>query len=320
MSLVSLAKNPVPSGAVVALVESYDGTKLRVARWEATRAPLCGTVVLVPGRSEFIEKYFEVVADLRRRGFAVVVADLRGQGGSDRALRDPHKGHVWSFKEYDRDLDVVMREVVAQYCPRPYIGLGHSLGGHILLRAGSKAASPFERMVLSAPMIQINNAQLNGVSPGLARVMSEVATLFGGGRLYVPGGKPPDRTVDDFKGNPLTSDHERYMRARAVLAEAPDLDIGSPTIGWLRAAFRSMAHLQAPDTPGTMRVPMLFFVAGEDQIVSATAIEDFAVRTKLGTTVLLASSRHEILQETDEIRSRFWAAFDAYLTSAAAAA
>lgn len=69
-----------------------------------------------------------------------------------------------------------------------------------------------------------------------------------------------------------------------------------------------------------MRVPMLFFVAGEDQIVSATAIEDFAVRTKLGTTVLLASSRHEILQETDEIRSRFWAAFDAYLTSAAAAA
>lgn len=320
MSLVSLAKNPVPSGAVVMSIESYDGTKLRVAQWEATRAPLRGTVVVVPGRSEFIEKYFEVVADLRRRGFAVVVADLRGQGGSDRALHDPLKGHVWSFKEYDRDLDVVMRDVVAASCPRPYIGLGHSLGGHILLRAGSKAASPFERMVLSAPMIRINDAQLNGVRPGPARMLSEVATLLGLGRLYVPGGGPPDRVIDDFKGNPLTSDHERYMRARAVLTEAPDLDIGSPTVGWLRAAFRSMTYLQAPDTPGSMRVPMLFFVAGEDQIVSSTSIEDFAVRTKLGTTVLLASSRHEIMQETDEIRSRYWAAFDAYLTSAAAAA
>lgn len=320
MSLVSLAKNPVPSGAVVTSLSSYDGTKLRVARWEATRAPLRGTVVVVPGRSEFIEKYFEVVADLRRRGFAVVVADLRGQGGSDRALRDTAKGHVWSFKEYDRDLDMVMREVVAAYCPRPYIGLGHSLGGHILLRAGSYRASPFERMVLTAPMIQINDAQLNGLKPGTARLLSEIAVLLGCGRLYVPAGGPPDRTVDDFKGNPLTSDLERYMRARAVLNAAPQLDIGSPSVGWLRAAFRSMSHLQAPDTPGTMRVPMLFFVAGEDQIVSSTAIEDFAVRTKLGSTVLLASSRHEILQECDEIRSRFWAAFDAYLTSAAAAA
>lgn len=320
MSLVSLAKNPIPSGAVVDFIESYDGTRLRVARWDATRAPLNGTVLVVPGRSEFIEKYFEVVADLRRRGFAVVVADLRGQGGSDRLLGDRAKGHVRSFKEYDRDLDVVVREVLAQHCPRPYIALGHSLGGHILLRAGSNAASPFERMVLTAPMIKIADAQLKGLSAGVSRLLSEAATLFGCGRLYVPGGGAPDRASETFEGNPLTSDHERYMRARAVLAEAPELDIGDPTVGWLRAAFRSMAHLQSPDTPATMRVPMLFVVAGADKIVSATAVEDFAVRTKLGTRVLLSSSRHEILQENDEIRSRFWAAFDAYLTSATAAA
>jgi lysophospholipase len=110
------------------------------------------------------------------------------------------------------------------------------------------------------------------------------------------------------------------MRTRAVVDAEPALGIGAPTIGWLRAAFRAMSHLQAPDTPATMRVPILFVVAGEDTVVSATAVEDFAVRTKLGTRVLIASSRHEILQENDEIRSRFWAAFDAYLTSAAAAA
>jgi lysophospholipase len=175
-------------------------------------------------------------------------------------------------------------------------------------------------MVLSAPMIQIADAQLNGLSPGVAWVASEVATLLGLGRLFVPGGGPPPPEASQFEGNPLTSDRERYMRTRAVLEEEPALAIGDPTIGWLRAAFRSMAHLQAPDTPGTMRVPMMFVVAGEDQVVSATAVEDFALRTKLGTRVLMASSRHEILQETDEIRSRFWAAFDAYLSAAAAAA
>ena len=45
-----------------------------------------GTVCVFPGRAEFIEKYFEVVRDLRARGFAVATIDWRGQGLSDRAL------------------------------------------------------------------------------------------------------------------------------------------------------------------------------------------------------------------------------------------
>ena len=225
-----------------------------------------------------------------------------------------------SFKDYDRDLEIVVREVVAVNCPRPYIALGHSLGGHILLRAGAKDPSPFERMVLSAPMIRLADERLHGLSQGMTRVLSEVCTLCGAGRAFVPGGGPPPPEAEPFQGNVLTSDLERYMRTRAVLEEAPHLGLGDPTIAWLRAALRSMAYLQSPDTPGSMRVPMLFVVAGEDKIVSATAVEDFAVRTKLGTRVLLASSRHEILQENDDIRARFWAAFDAYMTSAAEAA
>ena len=71
MQLVSLAINPVPAPATVGALEGYDGTKLRYAHWPATRGPLLGTVCIFPGRGEYIEKYFEVVADLRRRGFAV---------------------------------------------------------------------------------------------------------------------------------------------------------------------------------------------------------------------------------------------------------
>ena len=76
------------------------------------------------GRAEFIEKYFETVRDLRARGFAVATIDWRGQGLSERALRDPRKGHVRNFSEYERDLEAFMQEVVLPDCPPPLFALG----------------------------------------------------------------------------------------------------------------------------------------------------------------------------------------------------
>jgi lysophospholipase len=153
MTLVALAINPIPSGARTFMFDGYDGTKLRAALWEPTRGPTRGTVCIIPGRGEYIEKYFEVVADLRRRGYAVAIKDLRGQGGSERRLSNPRKGHVVGFTEYDRDLALFMRDVVIPACPAPYIALGHSLGGNILLRAAQDENSPFARMILVSPMI-----------------------------------------------------------------------------------------------------------------------------------------------------------------------
>src|SRR5262245_30431742 len=160
MDLVALARNPVPSGAVTGRFKGHDEVGLRFARWEATRGPRRGTVCIFAGRGEFIEKYFEVVADLRRRGFAVAIHDWRCQGGSDRLLPDPRKGHVGSFAEYDADLLRFMKDVVLPDCPPPYIGLGHSMGGNILLRNAASEGSWFERMVLSAPMLAFSEAKI----------------------------------------------------------------------------------------------------------------------------------------------------------------
>jgi lysophospholipase len=319
MSLIALAKNPVPSGAVSGLVQTPDGKNLRYAYWQATRAPLRGTCVIVQGRTEFIEKHFEVVADLRRRGYAVATFDLRGQGGSERLLPQPTKGHVRHFKDYDTDLDTIMREIVMPHLPGPYVALGHSLGGHILLRAASQAGSPFVRMVLTGPLIRLADTCL-GMPQGAARAIAEVVAGAGGSAMFVPGGSAVPEETAPFEGNIYTSDRERYMRARAVIEAAPALGLGAPTVGWMRAALRSMAILQSPDAPRSVRVPILFVGAGEDKIVSTTAVEEFALKTKLGSRVLIAASLHEILQETDEIRGRFWSAFDAYLADQAIAA
>src|SRR5262245_40779256 len=120
MDLVALAKNPVPSGAACGTFKGQDKIALRFARWEATRGPRRGTVCLFHGRGEFIEKYFEVVADLRRRGFAVATMDWRGQGGSARLLANPRKGYVRSFADYDQDLAAFMKEAVLSDCQPPF--------------------------------------------------------------------------------------------------------------------------------------------------------------------------------------------------------
>ena len=312
MSLVALAINPIPSGAVVGNLRTPDGVSLRFARWDATRPPIRGTICLLPGRGEFIEKYFEVVADLRRRGFVVAVLDWRGQGGSERRLADSRKGHIGSYAEYDRDLRAFMTQVVLPECPPPYIALSHSMGGQIMLRNAVQPDSWFERMVMTAPMIAIADKKV-GYSPPLVRAVARIGVALGQGRRYVPGGNRVSAEEVPFAANELTSDLERFNRNAAVLEAAPGLGLGSPTIGWLYASFNSMRRVGEPDYPLKVQRPLLLFAAGSDSIVSTLAIENFALRLKVGTHVLVPNSRHEILQEADNVRARFWAAFDAYL-------
>jgi lysophospholipase len=152
------------------------------------------------------------------------------------------------------------------------------------------------------------------------RAYAEIGCLLGFGRSYIKGGSDAIVEQGPFDGNLLTSDRERWFRNKAVLDAEPALGLGSPTVGWLRAAYRSMALVSSDGFAASVRVPMMVFVAGKDEIVSARAGEDFAVGLKVGTHVLLPSARHEILQEADPIRLRFWAAFDAYLGLGEAAA
>ncbi len=280
MELVSLARNPVPSGAVTGTFAGYDGGPIRFARFAATRGPRRGTVCVFPGRSEFIEKYFEVIADLRRRGYAVAIMDWRGQGGSCRPLAEHRKGHIGDFSEHDRDLACFMREIVLPDCPPPYVALAHSMGGNILLRNAGQAGSWFERMVLTSPMIALHPSQL-GFPPWMVRIFAEVGCLSGFATRYVPGGAERPEATAIFEGNVLTTDRERFSRNRNLAEVASALTVGSPTIGWLRAAMRSMDMLSDPEYAVRISIPILFFIAGKDTIVLQSAAEDFAARNQV---------------------------------------
>jgi lysophospholipase len=308
MKLVSIPANPVPDHVVSGTIKTPDGVNLRFARWEPPPGRK-GTVVVLQGRAEYIEKYYETVRDLRARGFAVATFDWRGQGLSDRALADRHKGYVRNFSEYATDLEAVMEQVVLPDCPPPIFALGHSMGGAIVIRACHDGSRWFERIVLSAPMIALPPGPLTRVAGPLARVMR----LIGRGSGYVPTGDGKTVGADNFMGNVLTSDPVRYARNAAVLEELPDLGLGAPTIAWADAAMRLMKRFAAPGYAGHIRQPILMVAAGRDQVVSTAAIETFGMNLLAGRHLILAGSRHEILQEQDHYRGQFWAAFDAFV-------
>ncbi len=313
MTLVSIPANPAPEDAVTGMLKTPDGLALRFARWPPPPGRK-GTVCLFPGRAEFIEKYFETVRDLRARGFAVAMLDWRGQGGSQRLLRNPRKGYVRRFADYDIDLATFMREVVLPDCPPPVFGLAHSMGATALIRAAHQGHRWFDRMVLLAPLIG-----LPGMRRSLAtRLIVRTMRAFGLGGAYVPGGDASVMQQRPFIGNLLTSDPVRYARNVAVLEAEPALAIGWPTVAWADAAFRMMGTLADPAYAAKIRQPMLIIAAGHDQIVSTLAIDEFSARLRTGSHLIVPGARHELLMESDRFRGQALAAFDAFVPGTAA--
>jgi lysophospholipase len=308
MQLVSIPANPVPEGAVTGVLKTADGVGVRFARW-APPPGRKGTVCLFQGRAEFIEKYFETVRDLRSRGFAVATLDWRGQGLSERALNDPRKGHVGDFSEYEADLEVFMKEVVLPDCPPPLFALGHSMGASVMLRVAQQGQRWFDRIVLSTPMIEL--AGLRG--SGMLKLSARMMRYAGMGGNYVPGGDESIQAIGPYIGNPLTSDPVRYARTKAVIETEPGLGLGSPTIAWADAAYRVISDFTDPTYPSKIRQPLMLIAAGRDDIVSTAAIEDFAIRLRAGSHLIIAGAKHELMMELDRYRVQFWAAFDAFV-------
>jgi lysophospholipase len=308
MTLVSIPANPVPEDVVSGTIKTPDGAELRFARW-APPAGRKGTVCVFSGRSEMIEKYFETVRDLRDRGFAVAMIDWRGQGHSSRQLRDPRKGHVRDFADFEIDVETFVQQVVLPDCPPPYFALAHSMGGAVLLRVAHSGKRWFDRMVLSAPMIDLPGRRTSFVPRALLKMMR----LAGQGGRYVPGGSDALVGLSSFINNPLTSDPVRYSRNTAILEQDPTLGLGSPTVAWADTAFAAMRTFRGAHYPQEIRQPILMLAASNDEVVSTSAIEEFAYHLRAGSHLVIAGSKHEILQEQDRYRAQFWAAFDAFV-------
>jgi lysophospholipase len=286
-----------------------DGLRLRYARFGATSRPLKGTVIILPGRNECIEKYFETIGDFSARGLGSAIVDWRGQGDSGRMLRDPARGYIDSFYEYVRDLEQFFAEVVLPDCRGPFYMLGHSTGSLVALLAAPSMVNRVRRMVLCVPLLE-----LTGFPFSMQTIRRIAGALYavGLGSMYMAGGARP-RETKPFSTNVLTTDHTRYRRNSLLYETYPRLALGGPTVAWVRAACTAAETVQDPEFIAKMQIPMLFVAAGSDAVVSTPAIEHYVRQIKSASLLTVDGARHEIWQEADIYREQLLAAFDAFI-------
>jgi lysophospholipase len=311
MAFVRVPGNDIPEGAEEHWLEGRGGVRVRVMTAPATREPVRGSVIIAPGRTEFIEKYFEVVRELQGRGFAVFCIDWRGQGLSGREVENPQKGHLQSFDDPVNDLSTALR-LLAPKLPRPHIGLAHSMGGAILLRALQTRRVDLEAAAFTAPMWGLPS--LGDLAKSYSRFM---ASIGAGGQFAPSVDKKWKR--ENFKRNPVTNDKDRHARCQGLIQEEPRLALAGPTLSWVAAAADTMDAFVQPGAFAHLRIPILVATAGNELLVDNTRHETVTELLPNATHMTIAAAKHEILMERDEVRHEFWNAFDALADAVAPA-
>jgi len=288
-------------------IATSDNKFIRYGIWYSHKANKRGSVILLNGRREFMEKYAETIRELNQRGFDVYSLDWRGQGLSSRMLANRHKGFIKNYNNYLNDLNLFVSKIVQPDAANPLVILAHSMGGHIALRFIHEHPEIADKVVLVSPMIDILTWPLPG---WLVRLITRVAIKAGLDHAYVIGSD--DYTVEKFKGNRLTSDPERFRDENKAISENPDLALGGVTYGWLSATFESIDILSEPDFVKKISTPILIASAGCDRVVSIKAQKTICSLLPNCHFVEITGARHEILKETDAVRSIFWNEFDRF--------
>ncbi len=263
-----------------------------------------GSIIFSPGRTEFIEKYLETIADLTQRGYTVLMVDPRGQGLSDRMVPDRLISYVRDFQDYADDLAFAMQSFLP-LLPKPHILMGHSMGGTIVLQSVLSGAINPHAVICSAPMLGIFELD----TPILREVIRGLSWL-GLRTKNLPFQKQRKGLPVPFEINKLTSDRVRYDHWASYFQTEDRLRVGPPSFGWISAALKSMAYVNR--NADKLKVPCLIVAAGADPIVDPASNQRFA-RGAGAKFHVVAGALHELMMERDCYRDQYLVFVDRFL-------
>jgi lysophospholipase len=178
------------------------------------------------------------------------------------------------------------------------------MGGLLTALALIENPRRFAGSMLTAPMMGILTGRYS--TRGLL-VRARAARWLGQSARYLPGRTDP--LAVSFEDNILTHDEGRWRRFRTQLTAEPNLRLGRVTWGWLELALKATAEAEVRARGARIGDDMTVMIAGEEALVDNDAARDFAERVG-ARLVEVEGSRHEILMETDPIRTVFWREFD----------
>lgn len=308
-------RRAIPPDAHEGLWALSDGHELRRIDWPGavSEGGPRGSILFFPGRGDHYEKYIETLEQWHRAGWRVTAADWRGQAGSGRLGRDLVTGHIDDFSTWVGDLAEFWQEWKAS-TPAPHILAGHSMGGHLVLRAALEGKVDPDALVLSAPMLGFVGPLPAVIGHAAAKLMTKLGDPARPAWKWSekPGEVPASRQAL------LTHDPDRYEDELWWRAHRPELVMGPGSWGWVERAYASMRGLFAPGKLERLQMPVLLIGTSNDKLVSMDAIEAAARRLPQAELVRFGEeAHHEILRETDPVRDRAVQAIDGFLSKVA---
>ncbi|MFT7595712.1 MAG: lysophospholipase [Paracoccaceae bacterium] len=284
-----------PAGGTAWWATASDEVRIRVGLWPVKGAR--GTVLLFPGRTEYIEKYGATAAELAARGLSTLAIDWRGQGLSDRLLDNTRIGHVEKFTDYQRDIAAMLRAARELDLPRPFYLLAHSMGGCIGLRAVMEGL-PVQACAFTGPMWGIH---MSPVMRPIGWGMAMAGAALGFGDKLTPNTTGEGYVMTQgFDGNALTNDPDMYQMMRDQLTAHPDLGIGGPSLRWLREALLETRHLASRASPD---LSCLTFLGTQEAIIDSDTVRARMKIWPRGTLDVVETAQHEVLMDTPAIRN-----------------
>jgi len=303
-------RRAIPAAARESRWTAPDGYAIRRIDWPEPGGRPRGRLLFMPGRGDFYDKYLETFDHWRGCGWRVTAADWRGQAGSGRLGGDEATGHIGEFSHWTADLGAFWREWTAEG-EGPFVLVGHSMGGHLVLRAAVEGLARPDALVLSAPMLGFLPEWLpHAAQRAIAAAMCRIGDLRRPAWKWSekPGELPANRAAL------LTSDADRYADELWWREERPELAMGPGSWAWIAAALASMSLLNRPGALEAVGIPVLVLATSDDKLVSFPAIERAAQRLPMGELVVFGGeARHELLREADPVRDRALAAIDRFL-------
>jgi lysophospholipase len=303
-------RRAIPAGAREWRWALPDGHQIRRIAFEpATDKPVRGSLLFMPGRGDFYEKSLESLVEWAAQGWRVNAADWRGQGASGRMAPDPLVGDISDFAVWIADLAALWRDFVANN-PPPHVLAGHSMGGHLVLRAVAEGAAGPDALVLSAPMLGFVSPIPQTIQHLFARMMCRIGDPA---RMAWPVSEKPGSPLDK-RATLLTHDPVRYADEEWWRVARPELVIGPASWRWVERAAASIERLRAPGVLEAVTIPVLLLAAKHDALVSWPAIEQAATRMpRAQLNAWGPEARHEMLREVDAVRDAVMAVVDNFL-------
>ena len=302
---IELDNYKIPAGGTFIYIPMQDNKNIRLAYWQLpkTNKECRGTVLLQQGHNEFIEKYYETIQDLIDRNFNVISFDWRGQGMSDRMINNKNKQYVEDFSIHCQDLTFIINEIIYNKFPKPLIGIGHSMGGHLLLLSQENNQDKFSSIILSAPMLGFKYEKLLFLISNLIMYFTDKESYF-----YLS--KPNMGKETPFEQNDLTSDYKRYERTQKLVRKKNQIRLWGVTNAWVNAAKNSLLKIRKKKWLTKIDVSVCIVNPLNDRVVCPKETIKMAKKLNNCKIINVKDCEHEILMEKDQLRAIFWRVFD----------